>query len=431
MKKILLIVLLFFTVQISRSQGTWAAVGTGTGLNSGSLGALTITADTVNNFIYAGGDFLMADATPAQYVAKWDGASWSAMPGLTNTVRSLCMFGGELYAAGNIAGYVNKWNGSSWVAVGTGLNAVVDVICVHGGQLYAGGYFTTAGGVTANHIAKFNGVNWDSVGTGLDAEVFSMTSYGGKLYVGGVFNNAGSITVNHIATWDGVIWSGIGTGVSPGSGANVNTIGFYGGQPFIGGGFTTPTYYIARYNGTNWVYPGVGTDSPPYSLLPFNGKLFAGGSFTSSPANHIAQWNGTSWASVAGGTNGFIKSMCILSGSLYVVGGFSFVGSTSVAAYSIAKYTPAVTTGVNSVSENDFMNVYPNPASDQIIISVSDKKITGGVEIKMMNTLGQIIFSKKENEENYFVDVSKFPKGIYTVTVSGKDFVETKRVVVE
>ncbi|MGZ4034247.1 MAG: hypothetical protein ACXVPU_18080 [Bacteroidia bacterium] len=80
MKKILLFALLLFTVQVSRSQGTWAAVGTGAGLQGGSLGTLTITSDTVNNFIYAGGDFLLADATPAQYVAKWDGTSWSAMP---------------------------------------------------------------------------------------------------------------------------------------------------------------------------------------------------------------------------------------------------------------------------------------------------------------------------------------------------------------
>ncbi|MGZ7116432.1 MAG: T9SS type A sorting domain-containing protein [Methanobacterium sp.] len=48
-----------------------------------------------------------------------------------------------------------------------------------------------------------------------------------------------------------------------------------------------------------------------------------------------------------------------------------------------------------------------------------------------MNTIGQIIYSEKENEQDHSVDVSKFSKGIYTVTVSGKDFVETKRVVVE
>ncbi|MGZ4034248.1 MAG: hypothetical protein ACXVNN_09975 [Bacteroidia bacterium] len=105
----------------------------------------------------------------------------------------------------------------------------------------------------------------------------------------------------------------------------------------------------------------------------FGGELYAGGTFSSSPAPYIAQWNGTAWASVPGGTNGFVKSMCILNGSLYIVGGFSHVGSPIVSAYNIAKYTHGVATGINDVFGNDFINVYSNPASSQIIISVSGK----------------------------------------------------------
>ena len=71
-------------------------------------------------------------------------------------------------AGGNPANYVAKWNGSTWSPLGSGVSAVsfasyqvpVSSLAVSGSDVYAGGAFTTAGEVPANRIAKWNGSNW-------------------------------------------------------------------------------------------------------------------------------------------------------------------------------------------------------------------------------------------------------------------------------
>jgi hypothetical protein len=52
--------------------------------------------------VYAGGSFTTADGVAANYVAKWDGSSWSALgSGMNNGVYALAVSGSELYAGGN------------------------------------------------------------------------------------------------------------------------------------------------------------------------------------------------------------------------------------------------------------------------------------------------------------------------------------------
>jgi hypothetical protein len=64
--------------------------------------------------------------------------------------------GGWFLAEGeSIPNYVAKWNGSSWTALGSGLNGSVGALAVLGSDVYAGGAFTTAGGKVSAYIAKW------------------------------------------------------------------------------------------------------------------------------------------------------------------------------------------------------------------------------------------------------------------------------------
>ncbi len=87
-------------------------------------------------------------------------------------VRALAVDGsGNLYAGGNFTtaggvtvNYIAKWDGTSWSALGSGMNGTVYALAVDAsGNLYAGGGFTTAGGVAANNIAKWNGTSWSAL----------------------------------------------------------------------------------------------------------------------------------------------------------------------------------------------------------------------------------------------------------------------------
>src|SRR5207248_3215562 len=82
-----------------------------------------------------------------------------------NCVYALAVSGNDLYAAGQFttaggsaANYIAKWNGSSWTALGSGTAGgtypFVYALAVSSSDLYAGGNFTMAGGKLSAFLAR-------------------------------------------------------------------------------------------------------------------------------------------------------------------------------------------------------------------------------------------------------------------------------------
>jgi hypothetical protein len=141
--------------------------------------------------LYVGGSFTAAGAVAANRIAKWDGSSWSALgTGMNGAIFALAwdgsnpstgselalsavkgqaLYAGGIFttAGGAAAKYIAKWDGASWSALGTGMNNYVYTLAWDGSNLYAGGMFTTAGGAAANYIAKWDGSSWSALGTGM------------------------------------------------------------------------------------------------------------------------------------------------------------------------------------------------------------------------------------------------------------------------
>jgi len=158
-------------------------MGGGDGEDDPGVHALAV--DSSGN-VYVGGGFTTAGDVPAENVAKWDSTAWSALgTGIGGTTKwprvSAVAAGGSgsVYAGGNFTtaggvevNYIAKWDGVTWSALGTGMDDDVWALTVDSlGDVYAGGYFTTAGGVAANYIAKWDGTAWSTVGTGTDSGV--------------------------------------------------------------------------------------------------------------------------------------------------------------------------------------------------------------------------------------------------------------------
>jgi hypothetical protein len=110
--------------------------------------------------LYAGGQFTTADGNAAQFIAQWNGSSWSPVgSGLDSWVQTLAVSGGTLYVGGNFTyagAYIAQWNGSSWSPLGSGMNSDVYALAVSGSILYAGGNFTTAGTNVSAYAAMAN-----------------------------------------------------------------------------------------------------------------------------------------------------------------------------------------------------------------------------------------------------------------------------------
>ena len=211
--------------RVAKWNGTsWSALGVG--VSGGFVYALAAYDDGGGSKLYVGGGFTSAGGASADFIAKWNGATWSTVGGafaLNGAVRALATYddggGLDLYVGGffsvfNGAQYIARWNGTAWSTVGTnnGMNWNVVALAVgdfgSGPALYAGGYFTTAGSVAANRIAKWDGTSWSVLGSptnGTNNFVFALATYddgtGPALYAGGLFTFAGGSGSSRIAKW--------------------------------------------------------------------------------------------------------------------------------------------------------------------------------------------------------------------------------------
>jgi len=105
-------------------------------------------------------------------IEKWDGKAWLKMS-LSNkwfcNIYALVEYKGKLYAGGTIDSVNGKpangiacWDGKIWNPVGSGflssknVNACVYSLCVYNGELYAAGDFNSSGGKPMMNIAKLN-----------------------------------------------------------------------------------------------------------------------------------------------------------------------------------------------------------------------------------------------------------------------------------
>ena len=186
---------------------SWSALSSG-------MDAWPLALAVSGSDLYAGGAFTTAGGVSAKYIAKWNGTSWSALGFGTGTsdgappyVYALAVSGSDLYAGGLFttaggvsANYVAKWNGSSWSALGSGMSFYVYVLAVSGSELYAGGNFTTAGDYTTqlNHIAKWDESSWSALGSGMNNNVEALAVLGSELYAGGGFTTAGGKVSGYI-----------------------------------------------------------------------------------------------------------------------------------------------------------------------------------------------------------------------------------------
>lgn len=323
----------------------------GAGLTGGGVKSLAWFDAGSSPRLYAGGTFTAAGGTPATGIAAWDGAAWTVPAGALSgpplsglgawQVNDLEVFddgsGAALYVAGSFtsaggvaATGIARWNGASWTAVGGGvagnfygqLRGVYALEVFDDGRgdaLYAFGAFSLAGGIPAQGIARWDGSAWEPLGAGITslhpAYTFDLQAVdlgaGPQLFACGRFTIAGGIPSVNIASWRGYRpWLGIDGSAATGvflrnrglvPGAEVFNVfsletcaGEPGSGPWLGLCATDPSFLVAQASypaGTvPFHYSAAGPSAAfgPYPLPP--GLVFdalcvsvTGGTFCLSP----------------------------------------------------------------------------------------------------------------------------------------------------
>ncbi len=359
-------------IRWNSTSSTWSNVGGGI---IGSVFALAVQ----NSVLYAGGMFTTAGRTPVHNIARWNGTSWMPLGSPPNDgvsgqaqVNSLASMDSVLYVGGNFtsvgngiqANYVARWDGTSWSSVSAPLNSAVESMVVWGPDLYVGGSFMTTTPPYLNHIARWDGGQWSSLGTypdeGVDNDVLALTVLGSSLYVGGTFTTRGrgADTANAILRWDGSAWNQVGPGFRHGA---VRAFAVSGDSLYACG--SLDTCGTLKVNGiacwdtarATWSTLNKGIHVPRLvaTLLIDRDLLYAAGVFgaitntTDIPANNVATWDGGTWsplgASAFNSVNyPFVLSLVAFGNDLYIGGYFSLEGP--VHANNIVRYTPQTNT---------------------------------------------------------------------------------------
>ncbi len=215
--------------RVARWDGTqWQPIGAG--FPNSFPGTPFVAALAVyNGDLYAGGRFDFNGLRAG--VARWDSAAalWQPVDQLAtinDIVWTLAVYGNELIAGGRVAGegaafnpYIARWDGAQWSALGDGLApapepqpayAFVSNLALAGPDLIVGGSFGFAGGSPVNNIARWDGTHWHDMGAGVtlgfaapysSPAVYALATHAGALAVGGNFLFAGDHASAYFAQW--------------------------------------------------------------------------------------------------------------------------------------------------------------------------------------------------------------------------------------
>jgi hypothetical protein len=317
--------------------------------------------------LYVGGSFYGVNGTAVHGLARWNGSSWSTVPGWTGagSVNAFLLFddgsGPALFVGTDTN--VRRWNGSLWSSLGIASGGV-DALTVFddgtGPALYAGGAFSSIGGVAANKIAKWNGSAWSALAGGLTGNLstaaFALRVFddggGAKLYAGGDFYFANGNYTGGLARWNGSAWSSVGNAGLPSPYVYALAIYDDGSGPalYAGGSFAwmggVAADAIARWNGSSWSAVGGGlTYLAPFGVQALGvfddgsgPELYAGGNLSEAggtAVSMIARWNGSTWSALENGTSDTVRTLCAYDdgggSSLFVGGDFTAANGLSVA----------------------------------------------------------------------------------------------------
>jgi hypothetical protein len=345
----------------------WSGVSGGLTVGGQPATAFRMTIDPVTNRLIVVGTFDAAGGQPAEFIAAWNGSTWSSLGAdfpFANGLAECCWTPDpkrQLVVSrvgtlpSNLFAYNATGRGATWAPIDGTFSSNVFAVAyneslasaVGGSPLMVGGFFETVDGREVRCLAQQD-TQPDSEATwiGFRGSIPSraVASVAGVRYGGGDWVvETPSGTANHILELDGFTSRPL---VGPsGEGTNGPVHAIYARavpgatEVFVGGDFTqaggVAANRIAKFtlpDGANvgtWSAMGSGFNGTVLSIALHNSEIYASGQFTSSggaPRDHVARWNGSSWQALALGLNDDVNAIASFGGQLYATGTFTKSG---------------------------------------------------------------------------------------------------------
>lgn len=86
---------------------------------------------------------------------------------------------------------------------------------------------------------------------------------------------------------------------------------------------------------------------------------------------------------------------------------------------------PSLVTGLNEIVSNDLIKIFPNPATNKILIQ--GKEDINNFQVKVLNVMGELILVSNKR----VLDVSTIPNGIYFVNFETDQFISSKKIIIQ
>ncbi|MEW6250561.1 MAG: hypothetical protein AB1716_07925 [Planctomycetota bacterium] len=149
---------------------------------------------------------------------------------------------------------------------------------------------------------------------------------------------AGGAPASNIARWDGLAWAALGAGTTEA----VLALAVYDGKLFAGGRFSSAgglgTPRLAVWDRSAWHAQGEGVGGAIRALTGYGNELVAGGMFSGAGGgrtNCIARWDGARWRELGSGMAGgelrtCVSALGVYGGELIAGGDFEFAGEALV-----------------------------------------------------------------------------------------------------
>lgn len=94
----------------------------------------------------------------------------------------------------------------------------------------------------------------------------------------------------------------------------------------------------------------------------------------------------------------------------------------------VAKIQGALS-GIEEQGETEGINIYPNPATEKIILSSASGK--GIIDVSVVNTLSQQVYRQQDLNNGTAIDISYLPSGIYYVRIQTNNTFVTKKLIIQ